>query len=101
MFSLCTPEESEKTLETFLQYQIELYQSLGLHFKFILKVHYQFIIFQKLKKKFFKRVLNMPSHDLGASAYKKYDIEAWIPSRNDYGEVFFFFFTFLFFKNKK
>jgi seryl-tRNA synthetase len=29
----------------------------------------------------------MPSEDLGASAYRKYDIEAWMPSRNSYGEI--------------
>jgi seryl-tRNA synthetase len=33
------------------------------------------------------RVLDMPSDDLGASAYRKFDIEAWMPSRNGYGEV--------------
>jgi seryl-tRNA synthetase len=34
------------------------------------------------------RVLDMPANDLGASAYRKFDIEAWFPSKNDYGEVF-------------
>ena len=29
----------------------------------------------------------MPSHDLGAPAYRKYDIEAWMPARQSYGEV--------------
>jgi seryl-tRNA synthetase len=29
----------------------------------------------------------MPTDDLGASAYRKFDIEAWMPSRNNYGEV--------------
>lgn len=29
----------------------------------------------------------MPRDDLGASAYRKFDIEAWMPSRNNYGEV--------------
>jgi len=29
----------------------------------------------------------MPSGDLGASAYRKYDIEAWMPSKHGYGEV--------------
>ncbi|KAK7205748.1 hypothetical protein BZA70DRAFT_276950 [Myxozyma melibiosi] len=33
------------------------------------------------------RVLNMPTTDLGASAYKKYDIEAWMPGRQGWGEV--------------
>lgn len=29
----------------------------------------------------------MPAHDLGAPASRKFDIEVWLPSRNDYGEV--------------
>jgi hypothetical protein len=29
----------------------------------------------------------MPANDLGASAYRKYDIEAWMPGRSSYGEV--------------
>ena len=29
----------------------------------------------------------MPTEELGASAYRKYDIEAWMPSRDSYGEV--------------
>lgn len=33
------------------------------------------------------RVLNMPTEELGASAYAKYDIEAWMPGRGSWGEV--------------
>ncbi|KAK9461660.1 uncharacterized protein V1516DRAFT_672614 [Lipomyces oligophaga] len=33
------------------------------------------------------RILNMPANDLGASAYKKYDIEAWMPGRKGWGEI--------------
>lgn len=33
------------------------------------------------------RILNICSGDLGAMAIKKYDVEAWMPGRNDYGEV--------------
>jgi seryl-tRNA synthetase len=29
----------------------------------------------------------MPSEELGASAYRKYDIEAWMPGRDDFGEI--------------
>jgi seryl-tRNA synthetase len=29
----------------------------------------------------------MPSEELGASAYRKYDIEAWMPGRGGWGEV--------------
>ena len=33
------------------------------------------------------RVVNVAAGDLGASAAKKYDIEAWIPSQNAYREI--------------
>ena len=36
----------------------------------------------------------MPTEELGASAYRKYDIEAWMPSRDCYGEVIFISITF-------
>lgn len=29
----------------------------------------------------------MPSEELGASAYRKYDIEAWMPGRGRWGEI--------------
>lgn len=29
----------------------------------------------------------MPTFDLGAPAYKKIDIEAWMPGLNRYGEI--------------
>lgn len=29
----------------------------------------------------------MPSEELGASAYRKYDMEAWMPGRGSWGEV--------------
>lgn len=33
------------------------------------------------------RVLNMPTEELGASAYRKVDIEAWMPGRGSWGEI--------------
>ncbi|KAK1228508.1 Serine--tRNA ligase, mitochondrial [Marasmius sp. AFHP31] len=33
------------------------------------------------------RVLDMPTEELGASAYRKYDMEAWMPGRGGWGEV--------------
>ena len=33
------------------------------------------------------RVLDMPSQELGASAYRKYDMEAWLPAKEFWGEV--------------
>ena len=29
----------------------------------------------------------MPSQELGASAYSKYDMEAWLPGKEFWGEV--------------
>jgi len=33
------------------------------------------------------RVLDMPTEELGASAARKYDMEAWMPGRGKWGEV--------------
>lgn len=33
------------------------------------------------------RVLDMPTQELGPPANRKFDIEAWMPGRNSYGEV--------------
>lgn len=33
------------------------------------------------------RVIDIATGDLGGPAYRKYDIEAWMPGRGDYGEV--------------
>lgn len=65
MFIYCTPEESGKMHEHILKMEERIYQQLGLPY----------------------RVLEMCSGDLGAMAAKKYDIEAWMPARGEYGEV--------------
>lgn len=65
MFIFCKPEESEAMHEYLLQMEEKIYQNLGLPY----------------------RVVEMCTGDLGAMAARKYDIEAWMPSRNDYGEV--------------
>ena len=31
--------------------------------------------------------LDMPTQELGASAYRKYDMEAWMPGRGAWGEI--------------
>lgn len=51
--------ESENLLLQFVEIQEEIVQKLG--FKY--------------------RVLDMASEELGAAAYRKYDIEAWMPSK--------------------
>ncbi len=33
------------------------------------------------------RVLEMATAELGAPAYRKYDLEVWMPGRGEYGEV--------------
>lgn len=58
-------EQSSPMLDSLLSLQKEIINELGLC----------------------ARVLNMPANDLGAPAYKKYDIEAWMPGRGGYGEV--------------
>ncbi|MBQ3923747.1 MAG: serine--tRNA ligase [Spirochaetales bacterium] len=65
MFIICKPEESDAMLETLRGIEEEIYQELGIPY----------------------RVLNVSSGDLGNPAYKKYDLEAWMPGRNDYGEI--------------
>jgi len=42
-------------------------------------------ILQDLKLPY--RVLNICTGDMGAGKYKMYDIETWMPSRNDFGET--------------
>lgn len=32
-------------------------------------------------------ILDMPSEELGGSAHRKFDMEAWMPGRGDWGEV--------------
>uniref|UniRef100_A0A8C5QRN1 serine--tRNA ligase n=1 Tax=Leptobrachium leishanense TaxID=445787 RepID=A0A8C5QRN1_9ANUR len=57
--------ESQEMLDEFLRLQKEIFSELGLHF----------------------RVLEMPTQELGLPAYRKYDIEAWMPGRGSYGEI--------------
>ncbi|XP_013164304.1 PREDICTED: serine--tRNA ligase, mitochondrial [Papilio xuthus] len=65
MFVITKPQESDGMLEYIRSVQEELFSPLGLYMK----------------------VLDMPPHELGAPAYRKYDIEAWMPGRNSYGEI--------------
>jgi seryl-tRNA synthetase len=59
------PEDSDNLHEELISIEEELYSSLGLHYK----------------------TLDMSSEDLGAPAYRKFDIEAWMPGLCRYGEV--------------
>ncbi|CAJ1066171.1 serine--tRNA ligase%2C mitochondrial [Xyrichtys novacula] len=68
MFGVTADEtglESSELLEEFVSLQKEIFSALELHY----------------------RVLDMPTQELGLPAYRKYDIEAWMPGRNSYGEI--------------
>ncbi|EDV30338.1 uncharacterized protein Dana_GF22996 [Drosophila ananassae] len=65
MFAICTAEQSEAELEEFKDTEVDLFRRLGLNF----------------------RLLDMPPCELGAPAYQKYDIEAWMPGRKMWGEI--------------
>ncbi|KAF4999825.1 hypothetical protein FGRMN_2205 [Fusarium graminum] len=68
MFAWTAPDEdaAQDIFDEMLDMQTEILSSLGLHC----------------------RILSMPSHDLGASATRKIDMEAFFPSRRDnWGEV--------------
>lgn len=65
MFIYCKPEESNAMHEHLLAMEEKIYQELGLPY----------------------RVLEMCTGDLGAMAARKFDIEVWMPSRGEYGEV--------------
>jgi len=65
MFVYCAPERSRDEHERLLEIEEELVQELGLPY----------------------RVQNIAAGDLGASAAKKYDIEAWFPGQSRYREI--------------
>jgi seryl-tRNA synthetase len=65
MFVFCEPEASRDEHERLLAIEEELVQELELPY----------------------RVQNIAAGDLGASAAKKYDIEAWFPGQARYREI--------------
>ena len=65
MFSFCDPEKSYEEHEQILAIEEEILKDLEIPY----------------------RVVDVCTGDLGASAAKKYDIEAWIPSQQKYREV--------------
>ncbi|KAH0555239.1 hypothetical protein KQX54_016323 [Cotesia glomerata] len=65
MFACTSEDKSSKFLEELLEIQENIFQDLGLGFK----------------------IIDMPSHELGAPAYRKIDIEGWLPGKNAYGEL--------------
>jgi seryl-tRNA synthetase len=65
LFVICSPDLSEICFDRIISLQRDILQELSLPF----------------------RVLNMASSELGASAYRKYDLEIWMPGRRSWGEV--------------
>ncbi len=65
MFSFVEPETSPDEHELLLSIEESFLQQLGIPY----------------------RVVNIGANDLGASAAKKYDLEAWMPSQGRYREV--------------
>ena len=67
MFVYCLPEQSDDIHEKLRLVEEEIFEGLGLPF----------------------RVVDTCTGDLGAPAYRKWDLEAWMPGRNggEYGEV--------------
>jgi len=65
MYVYCSPEKSEKIHQYLLSLEEKIFQGLGIPY----------------------RVVEMCTGDLGAQAAKKYDLEAWMPGRGDWGEI--------------
>jgi seryl-tRNA synthetase len=68
LYAFAKPEQSDQMLEEIRALEESIYQDL--------KISY--------------RVMRICAGDLGAPAYKKYDIEAWMPSKDEnggYGEI--------------
>ena len=65
LFVYCEPQQSPDEHDRLLAIEEELVQALGLPY----------------------RVVNVAAGDLGDSAAKKYDIEAWFPSQQRYREI--------------
>ena len=64
MFAFTTPESSEETHEKFVGLEEKIFQGLGIPY----------------------RVLDICTGDLGGPAYRKYDLEAWMPGRGESGQ---------------
>ncbi|KAK3107009.1 hypothetical protein FSP39_004889 [Pinctada imbricata] len=65
MFAVTRPAQSDEMLQKIIGIERDLFSELGLYFK----------------------VLDMPTQELGAPAYQKYDIETWMPALKFWGEI--------------
>ncbi len=64
MFAFTLPEKSDETLDYFCRLECEIFDGLGIPY----------------------RVIDTASGDLGGPAYRKFDLEAWMPGRGESGE---------------
>jgi len=64
MFAYTTPQQSDEMLEYFCGLECRIFDELGIPY----------------------RVVDTATGDLGGPAYRKYDLEAWMPGRGDAGE---------------
>ncbi len=64
MFIYCLPEESDAFHQEILSIEEEIFSGLGIAY----------------------RIVDTATGDLGAPAYRKFDIEAWMPGRGEEGE---------------
>ncbi|MBN2291575.1 MAG: serine--tRNA ligase [Pirellulales bacterium] len=65
MFAFTLPDQSNAMLEELRSLECRLFDGLGIPY----------------------RVVDTATGDLGGPAYRKYDLEAWMPGRGGYGEV--------------
>jgi seryl-tRNA synthetase len=65
MFTYVHPDQAEAEHLALVGFQEEMMQALGLHY----------------------RVIDVAAGDLGSSAARKYDIEAWVPTQGTYREL--------------
>jgi seryl-tRNA synthetase len=65
MFAFTLPDQSDAMLEQIRGIECRLFDGLGIPY----------------------RVIDTPSGDLGGPAYRKYDLEAWMPGRGEFGEI--------------
>ena len=65
MFAFTHPEKSEEMHERMREIEEQIYQDLGIPYQLV----------------------NICKGDLGGPAHRKYDLEAWMPGRGEWGEV--------------
>ncbi len=65
MFIFCLPEQSNETLDYLVKIEKKIFQGLGIPL----------------------RIVDCCSGDLGAPAYRKFDLEAWMPGEEKWGEI--------------